>query len=157
MPTPATVSAPQPADATRSPLPPAPPSRSAPSTRDGQSVSPPCNDIRNDIGTTPCPACATAFTPVRRQRYCTPACRQRAWRARHPAAQTPPAVAPPPAAPRRAITVYRCPGCDVRHLGRQWCDDCNRPCTRVDYGGLCPACDQPVAISDLTGRHPATK
>ena len=31
------------------------------------------NDIRNDIETT-CPTCATAFTPTRRQHYCTPAC-----------------------------------------------------------------------------------
>lgn len=33
------------------------------------------DDIRNDDPTpaTTCPACQSAFTPVRRQRYCTPA------------------------------------------------------------------------------------
>jgi len=31
-----------------------------------------------------CPVCVSPFTPVRRQRYCSPACRQAAWRARHP-------------------------------------------------------------------------
>src|SRR5450755_2892420 len=109
---------------------------------------------RNDIETTtPCPTCAAAFTPIRRQRYCTPACRQHAWRTRHLTAQPPP-VQLPPRVPRRDITVYQCPQCDTRHFGRQWCDDCNRPCTRVDYGGLCPHCDQPVAISDLTDQHP---
>jgi hypothetical protein len=41
------------------------------------------NDVRNDNPFT-CPVCATPFTPIRRQRYCTPACRQAAWRARHP-------------------------------------------------------------------------
>ena len=47
------------------------------------------NDNRNDINsdghttTIPCPFCHSAFTPIRRQRYCTPACRQAAWRARH--------------------------------------------------------------------------
>jgi hypothetical protein len=99
------------------------------------------NDRRNDCETTtPCPTCATGFTPTGRQRYCTPACRQTAWRTRHPAAQPPPVIALPPRIQRRDITVYQCPQCDIRHLGRQWCDDCNHPCTRVDLGGLCPHC-----------------
>jgi hypothetical protein len=108
---------------------------------------------RNDNTTTlTCPTCAAPFTPIRRQRYCSSACRQAAWRARH----TPPpvTVVVPPRTPRRDITVYQCPDCDARYLGQQWCPDCNRPCIRIDLGGLCPHCDEPVAISDLTIQHP---
>lgn len=112
------------------------------------------NDIRNDNGTTPCPVCARPFTPIRRQQYCTPACRQSAWRTRRLDNTPPPTIVLAPRTPRRQTTVYQCPECDTRHLGRQWCDDCNRPCVRVDYGGLCPNCDEPVAMSDLIDRHP---
>ena len=119
------------------------------------------NDNRNDINaaglsdgiaaTIPCPVCQTAFTPIRRQKYCTPACRQAGWRARHPAPA--PAVVLPPRTRRREITIYECPGCLTRTLGQQWCPDCNQPAARIDFGGLCPHCDQPVAISDLVDQH----
>jgi hypothetical protein len=112
------------------------------------------NDIRNDIPATPaatCPTCQQPFTPIRRQRYCTPACRQAAWRARHRQPPPEPAVVPPVTS-RRAITVYQCPHCDTRYLGQQWCPDCHTPCTRLDLGGLCPHCDEPVAISDIIGQ-----
>ena len=122
------------------------------------------NDIRNDIGhdggdndptttTIPCPFCQNDFTPIRRQRYCPPACRQGAWRARHHPTPAP-VVVLPPRTRRREITVYECPGCATRTLGAQWCPDCNQPALRIDFGGLCPHCDQPVAISDLTDQHP---
>src|SRR5215207_8221544 len=103
---------------------------------------------RNDIETTSagCQTCATTFTPIRRQRNCSPACRQAAWRARHANPTPQPAIVVRPRTPRRAITVYQCPDCDNRTLGEQWCHDCNRPCVRVDLGGLCPHCDEPVAI-----------
>ena len=117
------------------------------------------NDIRNDAGlddattTIPCPFCQNAFTPIRRQKYCTPACRQAAWRTRHRPAPAP-AVVLPPRTPRREITVYECSGCATRSLGAQRCPDCNQPALRIDFGGPCPHCDQPVAISDLTDQHP---
>jgi hypothetical protein len=116
-------------------------------------MPPPRNDIRNDNETTSaCLTCAATFTPIRRQRYCSPACRQAAWRARHP--NPPPAVVVPPRTSRRAITVYQCPECNNRSLGHQWCHDCNRPRTRVDFGGLCPHCDEPITIADITDQHP---
>ncbi|MGH3565282.1 MAG: hypothetical protein ACRDRH_04475 [Pseudonocardia sp.] len=89
---------------------------------------------------------------ARRQRYCTPACRQAAWRARHtdPPAPTSPIIA---ARPRREITVYECTECEQRYLAEQWCPDCQRPCRKIDVGGLCPHCDEPVAIMDLTDQH----
>lgn len=118
------------------------------------------NDIRNEITddgtivTIPCPVCTTAFTPIRRQKYCTPACRQAAWRTRHHHPTPAPAAPLPPRTRRRDITVYQCPTCDTRSLGQQWCHDCTRPTVRLDLGGLCPHCDEPVAISDITNQHP---
>jgi predicted amidophosphoribosyltransferase len=104
------------------------------------------NDSRND--TAACPACGQAFTPAGRRRWCSDACRQAAWRRRHPAA---PAAGPLPAAqPARDHTIYQCPGCDQRYLGQQRCDDCGTFCRRIGPGGPCPHCDEPVAISDLT-------
>jgi hypothetical protein len=184
-------------------------------TTDEQADDIPLRDVIET--TTPCPTCATVFTPVRRQRYCTPAfvraksvspchrvasgpsksqhrldekincassgprrlgaaethqrpagvrhghkaerttCRQSAWRARHHDPTPPPVIAAPPRTPRRPITVYQCPVCQVRRLGQQWCHDCTRPAVRVGPGGLCPQCDEPVAISDLTDQHPTRR
>lgn len=108
------------------------------------------NDIRNDTRpTTPCPVCQTPFTPVGRQRYCTPACRQAAWRARHPQPAPQPADSITPGPPRRATTVYQCPVCDTRYLGQQWCSDCHHPCTRLGPGARCPHCDEPITINDI--------
>jgi len=108
---------------------------------------------RDDITTTTtgqlrCPVCWTTFTRIRRQRYCSDNCRKTAWARRHAAAQPP--TAPVPTAGRRHdSTVYSCPDCDARFHGQQWCHDCNQPCIRVGLGGLCPHCDEPVAITDL--------
>lgn len=112
------------------------------------------NPSRNDIETTShCPACDAVFTRIRRQRYCSPACRQAAWRNRsNPKAPYQSTMATP-ARTRREITIYQCTECEGRYLGEQWCPDCQRPCTRIDYGGLCPSCDEPVAIKDLTDQH----
>lgn len=107
-------------------------------------LEPPSRDD-NETTTSPCPVCGNRFTPVRRQRYCTNACRQIAYRRRH----AEPAKIPAPA-PRRAATVYICQECEQRYLGEQWCPDCNRPCQRLGTGGNCPHCDEPVTIEDLT-------
>ena len=107
---------------------------------------PPRNDDHND--TAGCPACGQPFTRSGRQRWCSPACRQAAWRRRHPSAP-PPGTAPPPARPARDHTIYQCGDCDQRYLGQQWCHDCNQPCRRIGPGGSCPHCDEPVAINDL--------
>jgi hypothetical protein len=122
------------------------------------------NEIRNVTGhdpngdstaaTIPCPVCGEAFTPIRRQRYCTPACRQAAWRARHHDSAPAPVVVLPPATRRRDITVYECTGCGTRRLGQQWCPDCTQPAARIGLGGLCPHCDEPITISDITDQHP---
>jgi hypothetical protein len=120
-------------------------------------VTPPERPWGDDPGTTgpahACPLCAASFIPVGRQRYCSDACRKRAWkRARHdPRRQARATIALAPR--RRATTVYECPDCEERYLGEQWCPSCNRPCRRVGVGGLCPACDHPVAVDDLIAQH----
>lgn len=106
-------------------------------TRPPRLIAPPRDDI---VTTSTCPVCGTGFTRIRRQRYCTPACRQNAFRRRH---QLPDPVADPVAPPgprRRDVTVYTCPDCEQRYLGEQWCPDCARPCRRAGVGGLCPRC-----------------
>ena len=49
----------------------------------------------------------------------------------------------------RSGTVYECPSCGVRYLGEQRCPDCRLFCRRIGPGGLCPHCDEPVAVADL--------
>lgn len=108
---------------------------------------------RDDIVTTStCPVCGTGFDRVRRQRYCSAACKQSAFRQR----QQPTAVetSPAPAKRRRHYTVYECGDCEQRYAGQQWCHDCNRPCTRIGQGGPCPNCDEPLTIDDLLPAPP---
>ena len=107
---------------------------------------------RNVGVTIPCPLCARPFTPVGRQRVCSAACRQTAWRRRHPTAV--PAL---PSRASRAATVYVCPSCETRFLGEQRCPDCGVFCRRVGPGGLCPHCDEPVALADLLPPAPANE
>jgi predicted amidophosphoribosyltransferase len=107
-----------------------------------------------------CPVCWTSFARVRRQRFCSDNCRKTAWARTHRAPAAP-AAPVPPRGRRREATVYACPSCDMRFYGQQWCPDCNQPCTRVGLGGLCPHCQEPVALTDLldtpqnTPEHPA--
>ena len=109
-------------------------------------ATPPRNDNRNDTAAT-CPACGQPFTPAGRRRWCSDACRQAAWRQRHPAPD-PAAVLPAPP-PARDATIYQCPECGQRYLGQQRCEDCGTFCRRIGPGGPCPHCDEPVAVKDL--------
>jgi hypothetical protein len=100
--------------------------------------------VRNVGVTIPCPVCGVPFTPVGRQRVCSSACRQAAWRRRHalPLARI-------PSRSSRAATIYECPSCFTRYLGEQRCEDCGIFCRRVGPGGSCPHCDEPVLLADL--------
>ena len=102
------------------------------------------NDARNDSGPRPCPVCQQPFIPRGRGRVCSAACRQAAWRQRHP----PPLPRMPERTPRRD-TIYECPSCGTRYLGEQRCPDCGIFCRRIGSGGPCPHCDEPVALVDL--------
>ena len=94
-----------------------------------------------------CPICAATFTWVGRRRYCSDACRARAYRRRR--AATAPELPPTPPGGVRARSVYECPECGERRLGEQRCEACGVFCFRVGLGGVCPHCDEPVAVADL--------
>ena len=98
---------------------------------------------RSGIG---CAVCGTGFERSGRRRYCSDACRAVAYRRRRRPDPTP----VPPAGQRRAATVYECPDCATRALGTQRCEDCSTFMTRVGTGGLCPCCDEPVTIDEIT-------
>ena len=92
-----------------------------------------------------CSLCGRGFRPVGRRRFCSDACRQAAWRRRRPVVP----VASVPSRTPRPGTIYECPACETRYLGEQRCPDCGVFCRRVGPGGLCPHCDEPIAVSDL--------
>ncbi len=94
------------------------------------------------------PVCWTPFIRVRRQRFCSDNCRKTAWTRTRRANERPTQPVPSPVR-RREATVYSCPYCEVRYYAQQWCPDCNQPCTRIGLGGLCPHCEEPVALTDL--------
>jgi hypothetical protein len=103
---------------------------------------------RNDSVTILCPVCRRRrFVPMGRRRVCSGACRQTAYRRRR--AATPAPVVVPPHRSRRDRTIYQCPACDTCYLGTQRCDECGVFCRRVGPGGLCPHCNEPVAVADL--------
>jgi Zinc-ribbon containing domain len=107
--------------------------------------------VRDDVETTSaqasarCPVCGASFHRVRRQTYCSPACKQAAWRDRTRPTPTPVT----PAGRRREHTVYQCGECDTRYLGEQWCPDCTRPCRSIGPGGLCGHCTEPLTVQEL--------
>lgn len=105
----------------------------------------------------------TSTPPSSRARYCSAACRQRAYRARHPGPAGVAATARPDrhtaqgtvlvATPieAKARTVYECADCEQRFVGRQRCPDCQRFCRKLGLGGACPGCDEPTLITELLG------
>jgi hypothetical protein len=101
----------------------------------------------HDNVTTTCPVCNRSFAPTGRQRYCSGACRAAAYRARRD--NPSPHVEVRRAQPRRPITIYECDSCGHRALGQQYCDNCNTWMSKLGIGGLCPSCDEPIAITEL--------
>jgi hypothetical protein len=101
-----------------------------------------------------CPVCAAPL-PSRRARYCSEACKQRAYRLRQPPRAGPElAHAARELRRQRAVgrhTVYECPLCGERSLGPQRCPECQRFGRAVGLGGLCPHCDEPVVCAELLG------
>jgi hypothetical protein len=103
----------------------------------------------------PAPTCVLCTAPrlSGRGRYCSAACRQRAFRLRHTALPNLEEGLLRKALRRRATltehTVYECPTCETRSLGERRCSDCNRFCRVVGLGGACTDCEQPILLSDL--------
>ena len=72
-----------------------------------------------------CAACGAPLPADRSRRFCSPACRQAAFRRRHQSA-----AAETPLQPRRSRlqgTVYQCPDCETRYLAEQCCPNCSTP------------------------------
>jgi len=101
-----------------------------------------------------CPVCQASISSAR-ARYCSDACKQRAYRLRQTDG-TPLDLDALTADLRSrhalvAQTVYECPACETRLLGQQRCTDCHVFCRRLGPGGLCPHCDDPVTLAELLG------
>jgi hypothetical protein len=103
-----------------------------------------------------CLVCAAPL-PSTRAEYCSPGCKQRAYRLRQapPAAE---AMAARAAGLKRrqrlvAQTIYECPDCGEHYLGERRCPDCNRFCRALGLGGACPHCDQPILAAELLGEE----
>jgi hypothetical protein len=120
-----------------------PPSSAAPPVRYGW---------RDGPGPRPCPACATPL-PSARARYCSAACKQRAYRLRQaPADGLDLATLRRDLQRRRALvthTIYECPGCAERFLGVRRCPDCQLFCRTLGLGGRCPDCETPILLTEL--------
>lgn len=101
-----------------------------------------------------CPVCATPL-PSTRARYCSAACRQRAFRLRHvDLAATDPTHVRHDLRRRGALvahTVYECPTCGERLVGVRRCPDCHVFCRALGPGGHCPDCDHPIVLAELLG------
>ncbi len=98
-----------------------------------------------------CPLCGEP-TGSARARYCSDACKQRAYRLRHPMTSADTAALAAELKRRgelAAHTVYECPDCEQRMVGQQRCADCNRFCRTLGPGGACPHCDEPILLREL--------
>lgn len=104
-----------------------------------------------------CPVCRASLSS-RRARYCSDACRQRAYRLRQvdlTGAGTASLVAElKRRAELLAHRLFECPACGEQYLGEQRCPDCNRFCRLLGLGGACPSCDQPILLAELLGLEP---
>jgi hypothetical protein len=103
-----------------------------------------------------CLVCGTLLRTARAQ-YCSPGCKQRAYRLRHDDAPAGDLGAVAADLKRRqrlvAQTIYECPECGECYLGEQRCPDCNRFCRALGLGGTCPHCDQPILLTELLGEE----
>lgn len=112
--------------------------------------------VRDDgQGPPPAATCLLCTAPrlSGRGRYCSAACRQRAFRLRHTALPAAEEDLLRKALQRRKQltehTIYECPSCEAQYLGERRCAECNRFCRARGLGGACSACAEPVLLSDL--------
>ena len=99
-----------------------------------------------------CPLCAAPL-PSRRARYCSEACKQRAYRLRQADEQSPTPTTLARDLQRlrvlKAHTLYECPTCGERYLGLQRCPECQHFCRMLGLGGPCPHCDELLLLTDV--------
>jgi hypothetical protein len=103
-----------------------------------------------------CPVCSNPL-PSARARFCSAACRQRAFRLRHTDRSVPDEGSLRRALRRQrtlvAYTVYACPSCEERFLGVRRCPECNLFTRVLGLGGPCPECDSVILVADLLGKE----
>ena len=103
------------------------------------------------------PRCLVCTTPVpsRRARYCSAACKQRAFRLRRTELADLDDTRVRAALRRRGLlvahTVYECPTCGERCVGARRCSTCNVFCRVLGLGGVCQECEQPLLLTELLG------
>ena len=99
--------------------------------------------------------CALCNKPLgdKRQRYCSPAHRQRAFRLRHTAPLAVDDGRLRSELRRRgtlvAHIVYECSVCGDRFVGQRRCPQDNVFCRALGLGGNCSDCEQPILLADL--------
>ena len=99
--------------------------------------------------TPPCPVCLGPLPAGRARSWCSPRCRQAAYRARHRPPSPVLQLLPTTGGSRTASGVYECPGCGERLAGQRRCDECNLFARRLGQGGCCPACSEIITINEL--------
>jgi hypothetical protein len=104
-------------------------------------VTTPGSPLRHDGVTTPCPACQHPFTPAGRRRFCSGACRARAYRRRRDAARA--AIVIPDARPRRPATVYECGNCGSRASGTSAATRAEHSCAGPEPADAAPPATSP--------------
>ncbi len=104
-------------------------------------------------------ASCTKLLDSARSIYCSPACKQRCYRARH---ATPRLANVDMHAPERVRTdrvahsVYECSSCGERFVDLRRCPDCNLFLANLGLGGACVHCDEPLLLTELLGDGGAT-
>ena len=89
--------------------------------------------------------------------YCSPACKQRCYRARHASPRLGKvATHAPKRTDRVAHSVYECPSCSERFVGLRRCPDCNLFLANLGLGGACVHCDEPLLLTELLGEGGVT-
>ena len=91
--------------------------------------------------------------------YCSPACKQRCYRARHASPRLARVRTHAPTrirTDRVAHSVYECPSCHERFVGLRRCPDCNLLLANLGLGGACVHCDEPLLLTELLGDGGAT-
>jgi len=130
-----------------------------------KSPFPPENVVCDVSTSTPQPirhcanASCTNLLDSARSIYCSPACKQRCYRARH---ASPRLAKVGTHAPKRVRTdrvahsVFECSSCGERFVGIRRCPDCNLYLTNLGLGGACVHCDEPLLLTELLGDGGAT-
>ena len=117
----------------------------------------------NAVCDAPFRRCANASCTNRldsaRSIYCSPACKQRCYRARRASphlAKVDTHASKRVRTDRVAHSVFECSSCGERFVGQRRCPDCNLFLANLGLGGACVHCDEPLLLTELLGDGGAT-